>query len=66
MTGLKLSIAHLNSHLEQEMKMAWQPQEDGLRQILQLLKESQCQDNELQRAVQLVSFYYFQDFWFLA
>ncbi|XP_065331678.1 transportin-1 isoform X1 [Cloeon dipterum] len=32
--------------------MAWQPQEEGLRQILQLLKESQSPDNVTQRAVQ--------------
>lgn len=38
------------------MKMAWQPQEEGLRQILQLLKESQSPDNATQRAVQQVSF----------
>ncbi|KAK7866834.1 hypothetical protein R5R35_006012 [Gryllus longicercus] len=34
------------------MKMAWQPQEEGLRQILQLLKESQSPDTATQRAVQ--------------
>lgn len=38
------------------MKMAWQPQEEGLRQILQLLKESQSPDTATQRAVQQVSF----------
>lgn len=38
------------------MKMAWQPQEEGLRQILTLLKESQSPDTATQRAVQLVSF----------
>ncbi|WAR22767.1 TNPO1-like protein [Mya arenaria] len=32
--------------------MAWQPEENGLRQILQLLKESQSPDNATQRAVQ--------------
>ncbi|KAG8226818.1 hypothetical protein J437_LFUL007113, partial [Ladona fulva] len=32
--------------------MAWQPQEEGLRQILQLLKESQSPDTATQRAVQ--------------
>lgn len=37
------------------MKMAWQPQEEGLRQILQLLKESQSPDTATQRAVQQVS-----------
>nr|CAD7258048.1 unnamed protein product [Timema shepardi] len=40
------------------MKMAWQPQEEGLRQILQLLKESQSPDTVTQRAVQQVSFTY--------
>ena len=34
--------------------MAWEPQEDGLRQILQLLKESQSTNNETQKAVQMV------------
>jgi len=42
--------------LEKDMKMAWQPQEDGLRQILELLKESQSSDNAVQRLVQQVSF----------
>lgn len=37
------------------MAGSWQPQEDGLRQILQLLKESQSPDNATQRAVQQVS-----------
>ncbi|XP_077981627.1 transportin-1-like isoform X3 [Glandiceps talaboti] len=32
--------------------MAWQPQQEGLEQILQLLKESQSPDTETQRAVQ--------------
>ncbi|XP_060578351.1 transportin-1-like, partial [Ruditapes philippinarum] len=32
--------------------MAWQPEENGLGQILQLLKESQSPDNATQRAVQ--------------
>ncbi|XP_033636471.1 transportin-1-like isoform X1 [Asterias rubens] len=32
--------------------MAWQPSEAGLSQILQLLKESQSPDTEIQRAVQ--------------
>ena len=36
------------------MAGSWQPQEDGLRQILQLLKESQSPDNATQRAVQQV------------
>ncbi|KAJ1530932.1 hypothetical protein ONE63_005770 [Megalurothrips usitatus] len=34
------------------MKMAWQPKEEGLQQILQLLKESQSPDTATQRAVQ--------------
>ncbi|XP_074640252.1 transportin-1-like [Tubulanus polymorphus] len=34
------------------MKMAWQPDESGLGQILQLLKESQSPDTATQRAVQ--------------
>ncbi|KAK0088459.1 hypothetical protein PV325_011988 [Microctonus aethiopoides] len=34
------------------MKMAWQPQEEGLRQILTLLQESQSPDTATQRAVQ--------------
>lgn len=37
------------------MKMAWQPQEEGLRQILTLLKESQSPDTATQRTVQQVS-----------
>lgn len=42
--------------LKNTMKMAWQPQEEGLRQILTLLKESQSPNTETQRAVQQVSF----------
>lgn len=38
------------------MKMAWQPQEEGLRQIITLLKESQSPDTATQQTVQLVSF----------
>lgn len=34
----------------------WQPDQQGLEQILQLLKESQSPDTETQRAVQEVSF----------
>lgn len=36
--------------------MAWQPEENGLGQILQLLRESQSPDTATQRAVQQVSF----------
>lgn len=42
--------------LKNTMKMAWQPQEEGLRQILTLLKESQSPDTATQRDVQEVSF----------
>lgn len=43
--------------LKNTMKMAWQPQEEGLRQILTLLRESQSPDTATQRAVQQVSFF---------
>lgn len=36
--------------------MAWQPEENGLRQILELLRESQSPDTTTQRLVQQVSF----------
>lgn len=39
--------------------MAWQPQEEGLRQIIQLLKQSQSPDTVIQRTVQQVSFSFF-------
>lgn len=42
-----------------QSKMAWQPEENGLRQILQLLKESQSPDTATQRNVQQVSLFYF-------
>lgn len=38
------------------MKMEWTPQQDGLREILTLLKESQSPDTATQRTVQQVSF----------
>lgn len=38
------------------MKMEWKPEQEGLRQILTLLKESQSPDTATQRAVQQVSF----------
>lgn len=38
-------------------RMAWQPDEHGLQQVLQLLKDSQSPDTATQRAVQEVSFY---------
>ncbi|XP_042899657.1 transportin-1 isoform X2 [Parasteatoda tepidariorum] len=37
---------------ENTMALAWQPQEEGLREILKLLKESQSPDTATQRAVQ--------------
>lgn len=45
-------------------KMAWQPDQDGLQQIIQLLKESQSPNTEVQRAVQqkLESLNQFPDF----
>ncbi|XP_046847049.1 transportin-1-like [Xenia sp. Carnegie-2017] len=44
--------------------MAWQPNEQGLKQILELLKESQSHNNAVQRAVQqkLESLNQFSDF----
>lgn len=36
--------------------MEWTPQQEGLREILTLLKESQSPDTVTQRAVQQVSF----------
>ncbi len=35
--------------------MAWSPRQEGLDQILQLLRESQSPDTQTQRAVQQVS-----------
>lgn len=40
--------------------MEWEPEQEGLRQILTLLKESQSPDTATQRAVQQVSFLRFQ------
>jgi len=36
--------------------MTWQPDASGLEQIIQLLKESQSPDTEIQRQVQQVKF----------
>lgn len=36
--------------------MTWEPQQEGLQQIITLLKESQSPDTATQRAVQMVSF----------
>lgn len=35
----------------------WEPQADGLNQIITLLKQSQSTDNQIQRNVQLVSIF---------
>lgn len=35
-------------------KMTWEPQHEGLQQIITILKESQSPDTATQRAVQLV------------
>lgn len=37
--------------------MSWEPQPDGLQQIITLLKESQSPDTATQRAVQMVNIY---------
>lgn len=39
-----------------KMECEWKPDEQGLQQILQLLKESQSPDTSTQRTVQQVSF----------
>jgi len=46
------------SQLKLVSKMAamWNPESNGLQQILQLLRESQSPDNMTQRTVQQVSF----------
>ncbi|XP_067124632.1 transportin-1 isoform X3 [Centruroides vittatus] len=42
----------MTSTMRENMATVWQPQEDGLRQILKLLKESQSPDTATQRIVQ--------------
>lgn len=44
-------------------RMEWQPDEQGLQQVLQLLKDSQSPNTVTQRAVQQVS--YFTAIWVL-
>ena len=39
------------------MAAMWNPESNGLQQILQLLRESQSPDNMTQRTVQQVSFF---------
>ena len=41
-----------NNFSKLQTKMNWQPEQSGLQQILQLLRESQSPDNATQRAVQ--------------
>lgn len=38
--------------------MTWEPQHEGLQQIITILKESQSPDTATQRVVQLVIFFY--------
>lgn len=37
--------------------MTWEPQQEGLNQIITLLKQSQSPDNDIQKAVQRVSIF---------
>lgn len=39
--------------------MTWEPQHEGLQQIINILKESQSPNTATQRAVQLVSIYFY-------
>lgn len=39
--------------------MTWEPQHEGLQQIITILKESQSPDTATQRAVQMVGLYVF-------
>lgn len=51
-----LSVATAATHRELvKMECDWKPDEQGLQQILQLLKESQSPDTTTQRSVQQVS-----------
>lgn len=36
--------------------MTWEPQHEGLQQIITILRESQSPDTQTQRAVQMVGF----------
>ncbi|UYV65620.1 TNPO1 [Cordylochernes scorpioides] len=49
--------------MRENMTMVWQPQEEGLRQILKLLKESQSPDTNTQRAVQQANVMNFGQIW---
>lgn len=56
--GSLLALTFLNFSLFQlvAVKMDWRPDEEGLQQVLQLLKDSQSPDTATQRVVQDVSF----------
>lgn len=53
-------LRHVNKHRKLTFclscRMEWQPDEQGLMQVLQLLKDSQSPNTVTQRAVQQVSF----------
>lgn len=38
--------------------MTWEPQPEGLQQMINILKESQSPNTEIQRAVQMVSVFF--------
>lgn len=42
--------------------MTWEPQHEGLQQIITILRESQSPDTQTQRAVQMVSFFFLLHF----
>ena len=48
-------LLHLTDQVVDNSVMNWQPDEAGLAQIIQLLKESQISKTEVQKAVQQVS-----------
>lgn len=51
----KVSHDFLSFDADLLFMMEWQPDEQGLQQVLQLLKDSQSPDTATQRAVQQVS-----------
>lgn len=62
-TFQKISVLCIIFYLLKKMAgNEWQPQDVGLQQILQLLRESQSHDNNIQRSVQQVSFPIFHPF----
>lgn len=52
---LELRMLHNQEARVWVVQMEWQPDEQGLQQVLQLLKDSQSPDTATQRAVQEVS-----------